>query len=497
MTGSAFARRVEPATWLLVPALVVSLLLVSVGAGLAAPMLPIVGVAAMMLLLGLPMRWPVLLFLATALLVDNPAERPMNDLWRSPILPLGELLYLNLHKHTGIAAFRFSLLELLVGLLMFVVVWRKLRHDSLDDPARLGALANPMKLAFAAMFGAVLFLEVYGLARGGDFKNSLWQLRQLVWLPVLGILFGNSLKTPSSRRWLVRIILAVACARALLGIYFYIAIARPTGVRPEYVTTHSDAVLAVLAMLLAAMTLVAHPSRDHFLLNLVVQPVVLVGLVLNDRRIAFVSLAAGFLTLVLLAPAELRRRVQRAVIAAIPLVLVYMVVGWHSNATVFRPVSIVRSVTAQEDASSQTRDIENYNLIRTLKRRPLLGSGFGHEYEEQVQANRVDQFFAQYRFIAHNSVLWLLSLSGLVGFALVWAVFPTAVLVSLAVLRTATSPGDRITAFGGIVAVLCYVVQGWGDMGLQSWMATLLVAALTGATGAIYTQQRLDEEHPA
>jgi len=30
-------------------------------------------------------------------------------------------------------------------------------------------------------------------------------------------------------------------------------------------------------------------------------------------------------------------------------------------------------------------------------------------------------------------------------------------------------------------------VQAWGDMGLQSWMAALLVAAFVGATGALWT----------
>jgi O-antigen ligase len=183
--------------------------------------------------------------------------------------------------------------------------------------------------------------------------------------------------------------------------------------------------------------------------------------------------------------------VQRGIVFASPFVLVYAAVGWNSEATIFRPVSIVRSVIEQDDTSSQTRDIENYNLIYTLKHHPVLGSGFGHEYMEKVQGNRVDQFFAQYRFIAHNSILWLLSLAGGVGFALIWACLPTAVLIGLITFRASPADGDRLVAFSAIAAVLCFVVQAWGDMGLQSWMGTLLVASLTGAAGAIYTRQQL------
>jgi uncharacterized membrane protein len=99
----------------------------------------------------------------------------------------------------------------------------------------------------------------------------------------------------------------------------------------------------------------------------------------------------------------------------------------------------------------------------------------------------VDQFFAQYKYIAHNSVLWLLSLSGWLGFTAVWLVFPVAVLIALRVFRAAQTGVDLVVSYGTIATVVAFVVQAWGDMGLQSWMGTLLVAAFTGATGAMWT----------
>jgi hypothetical protein len=146
-------------------------------------------------------------------------------------------------------------------------------------------------------------------------------------------------------------------------------------------------------------------------------------------------------------------------------------------------------VTAQDDDSSKTRDIENYNMIQTLKRRPLVGSGFGHEYHEVVRAHDVTEFFTQYKFIAHNSVLWILAIGGWLGFAALWAVFPVGLLTALRVYRSSSQVVDRVTAMAAAVMVALFVLQAWGDMGLQSWMGTLMLAALLGATGALGTRQ--------
>ncbi len=407
----------------------------------------------------------------------------------------GRLLYLNLHNLTGIEALRFSLFELLILLLVGIIVMRKVLRDPIDDPLGLGVLPNPMKVAFGFFFAAIVFLEVYGLARGGDFRNSLWQVRQLFWLPLLGVLFGHAFKTPGARLGLLRTLMAVAWVRCLVGIYFYYGIARPAAMPLEYAMTHSDSVLIVVASLIGAAAVAERPSAGHLLLNLLLQPVLFLGLIVNDRRLAFVGLGAGLTLLVLMGPPSLIRFLKRSLVVLLPLLMLYVAAGWNSNAAVFRPVSTLRSLSSNEDASSQTRDIENYNLIQTLKRNPILGSGFGHEYVELVQANRVDQIFAQYRYIAHNSVIWLLSLAGWAGFTMLWIIFPVGVLIALHVHRASTAVVDRVTALAAVVAVLCFLLQAWGDMGLQSWMGTLVATSLMGAAGALFTARARERSH--
>ena len=482
---STFTQRAAPVLQWTALAIALAFVATLAGLGPAVAIAPLAAILVVTFAVVTPLRYSAMALLAVALLVDNPGERPMDVRWRSPLLPIGEALYLNLHKLTGIDLLRFSALELALAAIALLLLYRKWTGDRIDDPLRLGALPNPMRSACAAMVAALLAMEVYGLARGGDFKNSLWQIRQLMWLPLIGVMMGNAIKTDRARRWLLRIVVVVACLRALLGVYVYVAIIRPSGQQAEYVLTHSDAILAVTAMLVAVMLVVARPCVEHVVLNLVAQPILLAGLIVNDRRIAFVSLAAGLCTIVLLSPPELKRLMRRLVLLSIPFALIYTAVGWNSSASLFKPVGILRSVTEQEDASSQTRDIENFNLIQTLKQHPIIGAGFGHEYYEKVQANRVDQIFAQYKFVAHNSVLWFLAIGGAVGFAVVWTFFGMAVSVSMIVLNVATASTDRAVALGTVAVVLSFTIQAWGDMGFQSWMGILLLGSFVGATGSL------------
>lgn len=486
MSTAALVHRLAPLRWSWGAAAFAAAAMILVGAG-AVAWLPVVGVFALAAVLSARLQTSALVLIGVALLVDNPGERPMEGRWESPLFAAGQLVYENLHHHTGIGALRFSLLELAIGGLIVLSVARSLRGDDIDDPYGHGHVVASLRQATLVCLGTVAALEVWGLLRGGDFKNSLWQARQLFWLPMLTLLAGRAFKTDGARIALLRVIVGAAWVRSVIGIYFTYAIARPAGWSLEYTMTHSDAILGVVAILVTAAALVERPTRDHVLTNLLVQPVLLMGLYVNDRRIAMVSLAFGVVAFVLMGPAWWRIWVRRLVILAIPLGLAYLAVGWNSSARVFAPVATVRAILTSEDTSSQTRDIENYNLIQTLKPRPIAGSGFGHEYHEVVQAYRVDHLFAQYKFIAHNSVLWLLSLSGWIFFTGLWALFVTAVSVALWTHRRSTAPCDRVLTFGLVAATISLLMQAWGDMGLQSWMGMLVWSSLAGSTAALAT----------
>jgi O-antigen ligase len=199
------------------------------------------------------------------------------------------------------------------------------------------------------------------------------------------------------------------------------------------------------------------------------------AIVLNNRRLAFVSLLiAPFVIYLALKPSKRKRRVTTALIIAAPLVLGYVLIGSEINSPspILKPAKLVMSVVDQKDLSSISRDIENENLIYTLRQSPLVSTGFGFEYRHSPNNPPVDlsDVFVNYRLIAHNGVLWIWSLGGVVGFTILWMIFPIAGTLAMRGYRVASSALERSAALTALGAIAICIVQVWGDQGMNGYM---------------------------
>jgi hypothetical protein len=432
----------------------------------------------------LPLRitFPPLLF--ASLVLDNPAERPQQGNWESFLHAPGEALYANLHHLVGIPALRFSLFELLVVLLAAGAAQRAWTGRPVDGPGGAWA-ARPLLQALVAVDATLLLAAAWGWARGGDMVQALWQARQLGWLPLLAALSAMAFREPVDRRRLAVVAVAAALVRGAVGTWYYYVVCPARGLAPDYVTTHGDSMLFATAFALPLLALLERPSAAAFARAALVVPPVGLALVLNNRRLAFVSLlASGVVALFSLRPA-LRRGLARLGLAALPLVAVYVAAGWNSTAKIFAPLTRLRSAADSGNASNLTRDIENGNLVLTFSGSPLVGQGLGHEYVEAVHAFDLARIFPQYRYIAHNSVLWTWSVFGWAGFTVLWTPFVMGVFLSARSYRRARSAAERVAATASTTAIVCWFGQAYGDMGLQGWTGTLVVAAALGVAGRL------------
>jgi hypothetical protein len=424
----------------------------------------------------IPVRHTLLGLLWVALTSVNPAERFAELRWTPPVFgQIGPALFDNLNNLTGIQPLRFSMMEVLflgMGLLLFI---RKLRQNPIDE---VGQVATPRLLKTFLLINCltIIFLEVYGIARGGDFRQSLWQTRQLLLMGPICLLYMAVLRGPADYRAIVWVILSAAMIRATMAIYFYMAICRPLGYAPAHATTHSDTVLFIGALVILIANLVTYPSRRAKWLLALMGPYIFYAVIVNNRRLAYVSFFACILVIIVMMPRNKAKvAIMRLGLIIAPFIPVYVTLGQTSNAAIFRPVQGLLSVGSTQDSSSGTRDIENFNLIITLKAGPLIGSGFGHEYIEMIKADDITEFFAQYRYIAHNSVLWLWSIGGLLGFTGFWALLLVTVFFAARGLRVAQRPDDRAAGLCCLCSVVLYMNQAWGDMGVQAWPSVLIV----------------------
>jgi hypothetical protein len=336
------------------------------------------------------------------------------------------------------------------------------------------------KNALLTFFATVVVLSIIGIARGGQIEWTFRQVIHMAQLPLVGLLFLYALRVPEDLAAVGTAYVMVATVRSLLVVYVYVGVCMPKGIhllpnKPEWCTTHSDTVLFVSAIVILFAHALEQRTKKVVLQSLLFGSVIFLGIVLNNRRLAFVSLALAPLVIYLaLDPSKRKRRVTMAIAVAVPLLIGYVLVGAESTSAspLFKPAKSVVSVLDQKDTSSISRDIENENLIYTLSKSPVVMKGFGHEYESSPNNPPVDlsEVFKNYRLIAHNGVLWLWSIAGVVGFALLWLVYPLAGTLALRGYRAAQTPLERSAALSSLGCVAVCVIQIWGDQGFSSYM---------------------------
>jgi hypothetical protein len=445
-----------------------------------------------------PLRWSLFALLTVLVTVEIlPLRLPdEGQLWQSPLYPLYTLLFENLNKIIPIDALRFSAAEALFVVMSVLAVLREVAGERVDSTDR-GPGTNVITLAVGVSFAAVLFLELWGIARGGDFRQSLWQARQLFWLPILTCLFGYCLRDERDAAIATVLLGAAACVKIGVGLYYMVTIAWPAHSAPPFITSHNDSVLFVVVMMAPIAAWAHAPSRRGFLLAAVGAGWMLLGIVLNGRRLAYVELSASLLLLYVLLRGRVKRSLTRLVLYSTPVMMLYIAAGRNHDRGFFRVAGMVASVVRQKDTSSESRDIENFNLLHTLKQSAVLGTGWGHEYIEVVKAYDISKSFPQYRFIAHNSVLWIWTIGGLVGSTLVWLPVVVGIFLARRAYAFARTPRDRTMALLCLSILTAYVTQAWGDMGMEALTCTLIAALalatagkLAVATGAIPARVR-------
>jgi O-antigen ligase len=137
------------------------------------------------------------------------------------------------------------------------------------------------------------------------------------------------------------------------------------------------------------------------------------------------------------------------------------------------------------DVSTAMRDIENFNLLWTLRDHPLLGTGFGHEYVEKVKGMDISGIFAQYRFVPHNGILGLLAFGGVLGISGILLTPVVAVYLAARAHRFARSPADRAAALAVMASAVVYLIQCYGDMGFVSWTGVFTLAPAVAVAGKL------------
>lgn len=442
---------------------------------------PALGLAALGVLLIAPLRLPLFVLILLCLGLDATAE----GTWDSPLAPLGRLLVHNLAKTIEGANLPFQLFAAVFVLLLFIHAYRRLSGSRIDSLAYRG-VAKPLSLALVISLVAVLAEFANGVLHGGDMQMAKIQIQSFVFTMMLAYLLSVALRGIQDYKVIGRLVLAAACCKAMLAIYVSREILPTMVPRPEVATTHGDSMLFTTATILLISRFYEQPNRKNAILCAGFVPLLVWAMVANNRRLAWVEIAASIITLYIISHrSKLKRVITQTLLLSVPVVLAYIAVGWNSQGRIFAPIRTFRSVgDGQVDPSTLYRDLENFNLIQMLKDHILVGSGFGQPYKIVVIMPDIS-FFAEWRFMPHNSVLGLWAFTGWLGFTGLFMAAVAAVYFAARAYRAAQLPAERTAAFTAIAAIVIYWVQCWGDIGFSERTGVFLVGPAIAIAGRL------------
>ncbi len=394
----------------------------------------------------------------TALL--DPGSRIMNGL---------------LNKVVNISLLSFSGTEFAFIVLFLILVTRELR--GLDTDARGRIAGARVVISFLALeLVAIIMLELWGAVSGGTPRVSLFQIRPFIELPLYTLVISYALR--DSRDFKTPAILATIAAVVKIGIAVYLVWKNQwvAGKTPVYMTSHGDTVLFVCVIFVWFAAWAHEHSWKRLFGTLLLISWIVFGIVVNNRRIAWVSLVAAFFVFYTTVNGMLRRRVNLAMLFLSPIILTYLAIATKVDTGIFAPGAKLVGISNASDGSTQWRILEMQNLIYNFNLHKFFGAGFGKEWIEVVKLPDVSLAFKEYRLVGHNSVLWILGVSGIFGFMVVWMPIVVGMFLAARSYRFARSPADRTAAATVLAIGIVYVNQAWGDIGVAEPMGTLLLA---------------------
>jgi len=436
-----------------------------------------------------PLRVSLLTLMFCALVLENPAEGFANGRYESPTHTIGALLQNHMNTVTGVKILFMSGMDIMLVTLVLIALSRESSGSKIDRAGRVPTPRPLVQLAFVSFAGTV-FTFLSGVVRGGDVGIMLWQMDRVVYLPLVFWLFNMGFRGPADHIAIGKVLVAAGTTRALAATYIiHTVYEKPDdngiiSILP-YATTHADSMLFAMAFVVMLALAFTRPGKRYMRVVYVVLPILILGMISNHRRMVWVQIALVVFALYVVTPTNaIKRKLQRTLLMLAPLVAGYVLAGWNSGSRIFKPVQTLRSVVdSKSDNSTLWRDIENFDLIATIRENPIFGVGYGHPYLEIVPLPAVD--YPLEKYLPHNSILGLFSSAGLVGYAAMTMLWVAGGFFAMRAYYATTNPIDRAAAIACFGAVPVYLIQCWGDLGLGAPTGVWLIAPAIAVAGKL------------
>lgn len=375
----------------------------------------------------------------------------------------------------------FSPIDLILGFATAALFVRSLARD---EPLTRGPLLRPL-LVFT---GFVVLGFVYGIARGGDSRVAVFEVRPLLYLPLVYLLASNLCRTAVQFRRLMWTALAAIVVQSLVSLLHYAGLSSESKSNLESLGEHGSAVgMNLLFILLISWWAYRGCSlRGRALLISMTVPVFWAYLLYN-RRAAVVALLVGVILIsIILYWRQPRTFWKFAPVFAVVLA-VYVVLFWNSTSLAGFPAQSVKAVVSPNSVSTKDlssdiyRQLEIKNLNFTIRQFKLLGRGFGQPFLQPFPMPQLNASFEFHNYISHNSILWIWIQTGFFGFVAMLYMFGRALMLGAARTRSVPRGPDLAVVGAATILIAMFAVFAFVDIAWDARNTLLLGVAFAMA----------------
>ena len=389
--------------------------------------------------------------------------------------------YLNLNSSTGIGALVFNPIELLLA----VIVGAWFLRAFVSREWHLYRIPNG---GIAAVFLIMMiFFTGFGLARGGDWKAALWEIRALYYLCIVYFMAAQIIRTRQQVRICVWIIIAGVAIKGFQGCWRYFVTRHGDLGTLRAILGHEDSLFIVtVVVFLAACYFLGYRGRE-FKFMVATLPTNMLTFVFNQRRITYGVLGLSLGVVVAMLPRERLIQALRIVIPCALLFAVYTAAFWNKSGGLAMPAQKIKSMFVKQEGtvdneSNEWRKLELLNLRATVRAYPL-GIGFGNQYLIVVPYADIGAEFPLWRYIPHCALFWVWIKTGFVGFAIFWLFFGTAIVQAMIDYRAMRDPYFKALALMIILFIVGQVIVAYYDLQI-TFYRNMIYLGLAMALGA-------------
>lgn len=327
---------------------------------------------------------------------------------------------------------------------------------------------GPLLSVVLATGAFVCFGLFYGLSRGGDRVIGLWEARALLYVPAMFVLTSNLIEQRAHVVQLMWFSIGAMFLDALSGFWFVLFELHFELGTVEQIAEHANSIQLNSLFVLLIGAWLFRASYALRLVPLTMLPILLISYVGNQRRAAFLTLLIACAVIAIV----LYQRRRALVLWALPVLVVFLSIYtaafWNSQGALGMAAQAVRSViapdpTSKDASSNEYRELENMNILFTIRTMPLTGIGFGHKFYIVVPMPDIS-FFVWWEYITHNSILWMWMKTGIGGFLAILTLAGQAVLRGSWILLRLPDGSLSAVALTAVSYVIMHFIFAYVDI---------------------------------